>query len=544
MTDAIALDRIPIIVGVTGHRDVAESDEAPLRAAFAGVLNELAKSHPKTTLVVLSGLAAGADIVAAEEAAALGVPVIATLPMPVETYEADFSDDERARFRSMLSRCSRVTIVSNPTDRKGGYVATGLFLVHYSHVLVAFWDGLPGRGEGGTAEVVHTRMTGETAQLEGVADIPYLPDVGPVYQIVTPRSGGPRPVDVFSLKKHYPDRFAGDDSSAQDFNAALAHLDVYNADLIQRSTPPGAAGEPTLGSLRERTDEAANGLQKQTNFFLVLLYIFLFLGAAAQIATHNLAFKLCAIVVTLLLYFVARRNDYENRYQDYRSLAEGLRVQEAWYCAGLTRKLVDLCYLRMQQSELQWIRMALRCAYLLFCEDAEYAEACPTHATCREWIDGQWSFYNTKRVDQARRQHIVTTISNLTLAAGIAIFAIASGASLVNARWPFIPPHSWLVDPNSPFALAQFLTVPLPLAALVGTLLWQYSEKRSYASNARRYQRMFIVFDRARRKLQAIGDDHTDKALAVIDDLGQEALIEHGDWLLSRRDRPLSLAHA
>ena len=505
-------------------------------------MSELEAAHPKTSLVVVSGLAAGADILAAEEADARGIPVIAALPMPVEAYEEDFTDDQRTRFRAMLARCARTTVLSNGADHKSGYVATGLYLVHYSHILVAFWDGLAGQGAGGTADVVQIRMTGEAGHLDGVADIPYLPDVGPVYQIVTPRNAGARPVDAFALKKHYPNRFAGDDASERDFNAALKHLDVYNSDLARHSAP--ASGALTLGSLRERTDEAANALQKQTNFFVGLLFIFLFLGAAAQIATHALQPKLIAIVLTLIIYFVARRNDYENRYQDYRSLAEGLRVQEAWYCAGLTRKLVDLCYLRMQQSELQWIRMALRCAYLLFCEDEQYGEACPTHATCREWVDGQWNFYNVKRFDQARRQSVVTTVSNITLAAGIAIFAAAGAASLANDNWALIPKDSWLLAGDSPFSLTQLMTVPLPLAALIGTLLWQYSEKRSYASNARRYQRMFVVFDRARRKLQAIGNDDDAEALAVIDDLGQEALIEHGDWLLSRRDRPLSLAHA
>jgi len=514
---AIALDRVPLMVGVTGHRDVTASDEPPLRSRFSALLGEIAQTHPHTPLVVISGLAAGADMLAAEEAAARGIPVIAALPMPVERYEDDFSPDQRVRFHAMLARCARVTVVSDVADRTRGYVATGLFLVHYAHILVAFWDGMEGQGAGGTADVVRTRMTGETTHLEGVGDIPYLPDVGPVYQIVTPRADRARPAEPYSLKKHYPVRFGGDDSSEEDFDSALKHLDQYDADLAQYGRE--ITGEPTLGTLRERTDRAANVLQKQTNFFLGLLFVFLFVGAAAQITTHLLTYKVGSIVIALIVYFIARRYDYENRYQDYRALTEGLRVQEAWYCAGLTTKLVDVCYLRMQQSEF-----------------ANYAEACPTHATCLEWIDGQWSYYKNKRVDQARRQQLVSTISNAVLAVGAALFVIAGGVSLGDARWHFLPPGR--------SDLSAFLTIPLPLAALVGTLLWQYSEKRSYAPNARRYQRMFVVFDRARTKLQAIGDLDTDAALAVIDDLGEEALIEHGDWLLSRRDRPISLAHA
>ena len=100
-----------------------------------------------------------------------------------------------------------------------------------------------------------------------------------------------------------------------------------------------------------------------------MLFIGGFLGASAQIL-HSLPGKVAGILITVVLYLLARKYNYENRYQDYRALAEGLRVQEAWFAAGLTNDPVDSSYLRMQQSELQWIRMALSCAYLLTRDEA------------------------------------------------------------------------------------------------------------------------------------------------------------------------------
>jgi hypothetical protein len=70
-------------------------------------------------------------------------------------------------------------------------------------------------------------------------------------------------------------------------------------------------------------------------------------------------------------------------------------------------------------------------------------------------------------------------------------------------------------------------------AALFGT----YAEKRGFSANAKRYDRMFAVFDRGLHRLRhASGAEETAQ---ILHDLGREALVEHGDWLLARRDRPL-----
>src|SRR5665213_710056 len=158
--NSIQLNRIPLLVGVTGHRDIAAEDEGALRGAFGTVLQDITEEFPDTPLMVVSALAAGADILSAEEALARGLPVFACLPMPADLYEADFSPSELARFRTVLAACERRAIVATPAERQHGYVAAGLFLAHYSNILVAFWDGEAGRGRGGTREVVESRLHG------------------------------------------------------------------------------------------------------------------------------------------------------------------------------------------------------------------------------------------------------------------------------------------------------------------------------------------------------------------------------------------------
>ncbi len=474
---------------------------------------------------------------AAEEALAQGVAVLACLPMPIAEYEKDFSRSELMRFRAALPQCARVTVVNASEDHKAGYVATGLFLTHYSAVLVAFWDGEDSRGAGGTAEVLHSRLSGDASSLGGIADIPYLPDVGPVYHIVTPHAGQPAPPGAFTARWRYPERFDDDEFVERDFLGALSGLDTFNADLDSHRDPEPKVAR-TLAHLRDRADAVANALQKRTGLFLGLLYVCAFLAAFAQITTRSELEKIGGLAIAFVFYFLARRNNYENRYQDYRALAEGLRVQSAWYSAGLWRNLVDLCYLRMQQSDLQWIRLALRSAYLLFCEERDCVDASADHPGCREWVDGQWAYFKRAVGRESQRHSRLSAISIALLSVGGVLLLAASAALGI----PHFAPASGLsVWVGAHVGLLEDLqSVPMAMAAMTAALLSQYSEKRGYAANAKRYQRMFLVFDRARKQLRSKGELPAD-AQKVIRDLGQEALVEHADWLLASRDRPMSM---
>ena len=60
--------RIPLILGVSGHRDLREQDLPDLAKKVAEVLDELRADYKNTEIVVLSALADGADRLGAETA--------------------------------------------------------------------------------------------------------------------------------------------------------------------------------------------------------------------------------------------------------------------------------------------------------------------------------------------------------------------------------------------------------------------------------------------------------------------------------------------
>jgi hypothetical protein len=531
----IPTDRLSFVVGVTGHRDIASDDEPALRAAFGNVLDQLELACPHTPLLVLSGLAAGADTLAAEEAIERGIPVYACLPMPVDEYEKDFSPPELLRFRTLLAGCARTTVTSQV--REHGYLATGRFITQYCHLLVAFWDGATSRGAGGTADVINMRLTGET-QFSGVDRIPYLPDIGPVDHIATPRLSGPRPVVPFMTQRLFPKSFRRRDDAKRTFQSLLAHIDTYNVDLAK--TP--ADGEPQLQTLMNRTDAAANRLQKWTNFFQQVLFVSAFLVAMVQVISHvPLSWKVFGLFGTACVYLLARVFDYENRYQDYRAIAEGLRVQTAWYCAGLKHRLVDREYLRMQEGELQWIRMALRFFYLIYCEVGLYPDASHEHLLCKAWLRSQWRYY----YGASRREAACKDVLDRITWAAIAVGVTCTAASLIVLYSERLLPCALFESCPSPstalYWLTNLVTVPIVMAALLGALFTHYAEKQNLSGNARRYDRMFYVFDRARRTLLRYAQGTPGDPQEVIYQLGRAALVEHADWLIMHRDHPMRI---
>ncbi len=74
---------IPLIIGVTGHRDLVEDEEPAIRERVREYLSDLRARWPGTPLIVASQLAEGADLLVAEEAHALGLELVFLLPLPL-----------------------------------------------------------------------------------------------------------------------------------------------------------------------------------------------------------------------------------------------------------------------------------------------------------------------------------------------------------------------------------------------------------------------------------------------------------------------------
>ncbi len=162
---------IPIHIGVSGHRDIPTEDLPSLKSTLYERFTRLKTLHPNSTIKLLSGLAEGADRVAAYAALEAGLELVAVLPLPVAAYLEDFiSDVSKAEFQQLLAHATVLQANQQPPSvRDDGYVDLARFLVRHCQLIVALWDGVNEQPTpdgsmailpGGTADVVRMSEQG------------------------------------------------------------------------------------------------------------------------------------------------------------------------------------------------------------------------------------------------------------------------------------------------------------------------------------------------------------------------------------------------
>ncbi len=147
---------------------------AEISAIVRGVLGDIRKewtgtnrsssSEVSPNLVAISPLAEGADrLVAREILATEGGNLEVVLPLSEEEYLKDFATDDSVReFHELVRAANAVTILEETQDRSAAYEAAGHQVVDRCDVLIAIWDGVPGRGRGGTGETIaYARRAGK-----------------------------------------------------------------------------------------------------------------------------------------------------------------------------------------------------------------------------------------------------------------------------------------------------------------------------------------------------------------------------------------------
>ena len=100
---------LPLVIAVTGHRDLVAGELAGIRERVRTLFNELRERYPERTLSVMSALAEGADRLVAEVALEFGIELTVPLPMAKDEYLQDFETEEsRAEFETLIARAAEV----------------------------------------------------------------------------------------------------------------------------------------------------------------------------------------------------------------------------------------------------------------------------------------------------------------------------------------------------------------------------------------------------------------------------------------------------
>lgn len=149
-------------IGVTGHRlnrisqhqlDRLTPQVQPLLAHVA----HKARAAGAGAVMLVCGLAEGADRHVARLALQEGYGLHAVLPFDRDLYARDFSAAaSRREFDALLRRAERITeLPGRPGFNAQAYHRAAQALLDRSDLLIALWDGRPAQGPGGTADVVN-----------------------------------------------------------------------------------------------------------------------------------------------------------------------------------------------------------------------------------------------------------------------------------------------------------------------------------------------------------------------------------------------------
>jgi len=651
------LGRIPLVIGVTGHRDLYEANDVRLRDEIARALDRLKKDYlhndPDTPIVILSALAEGADSLVAELALAKGAILIAPLPMEEDEYLEDFRGENALRpgaedrFRDLRRRAfatiempyregsSREGVRSDKQKRDAQYQEVGLYIVNHCHALMAIWNGdASGELTGGAAQIVRFKRNGIPFELSKDArNALDGSEIGPVIDIMAPRKKadspqvaietrpwgfdltgaplrGPRRIvrdsvdfiriffglhpkrhpahaeseshsarpealgwDVFRATTGQSRRFnregaeqAASEEGRKAFAKSLAGLFTDYADgaAPERRATTAPIPEPAKDTqpvhlqevqteARDKAGRWCEAYQRADAIALVRQHRFrsdwfkLFFGGFVAIMFFEAYAHLCPHPVLLLLYIAtlaygfvlfgrARRRHHQERFLDYRALAEALRVAVYWRVARIGNHVAG-AYPIKQPSELAWVKIVVRTLDML--DDAVGPALPPADSRSfddvrRLWIVGQWAYFIRRNKELTLRAEMREEWSLVALGASPFVGAIGLGIIYLAIQ-----------DEHAREAARDITLVAMGLLVGAGAVIAGYTEQLAFKAQGRQYERMYQLFERAlllvntalNAQSAAAADLHQLRELYI--ELGREAMKENAEWVAIYRQRPI-----
>lgn len=348
--------KIPVIVGITGHRDLRGCDLDDLKKAVRTELESLRTKYPHSEFKVMTCLAEGADMLCAETALEMGLEIITVLPMPADEYSEDFEGDALRKLNEMTERSSRILIAPHKEpfmeDRDYLYRQAGIYIAEHCHILFALWDGTPGEEGGcGTASVVQAKLRNLA---KGSAGEQLRRSDGAVVQIVTPR----RKTEGTELKAGTVIMHGNEEIS----NKILRDTDNYNKDCMKNASE---------GS----EDDKIRAVYAASDRLSIIYDIWdrrILIGLSACATVLTMAFLLydeaewhwmillCGVMILSLFAIntFTKWTRFNARYVEYRVLAEACRVQTYLRTAGIGREVSDIMPWNLQVA-IPWVSRAI-----------------------------------------------------------------------------------------------------------------------------------------------------------------------------------------
>lgn len=557
-------------VGVTGHRDLVPDEIPGIETGIRNFFQGLVDDFPDLPLQLITPLAEGGDQIAAEVALSMGVSLVAVLPMVQTEYERDFSSPaELEEFRRLLACCDEVIVLPpvagdlespySVHERGLQYAQLGVFTSDHCQVLLALWDGKLGEHIGGTGHVVKYHLTGAMDDFEGdptPAGLLADNENDLVHHIVCSRNrddGGPLEEAKPGHAYWFSSRPEVEPSNKMPelYRALLENLGRFALDwqekeaVIQKRSssllnqlPENEL--PSGSTLADKLFQVADGLAvhyqlrvvgslKAMHIMAVLMGLIFLVYSEFDGSPYMVLVFLGLFFSGVFLYILGSSHEWHRKYLDYRTLAEGLRVQLYWNLSGVVEKeWAGFAYdnfLLKQDPDLGWIRHVMRQASMYRLRGVS-PEAPWLPWVIKEWIgkpeegQGQLHYYGRKEIVNSARFRRTQRLGKWCLWVGIATAALL-----------------FLTGPVASDDQRNLLLVLMGVLPLVAGIWDAYSHKTAEKELIKQYGFMRRVFTKARSLVDE--SDDVEFQRLVLRALGQAALDEGAEWLLMHRERPL-----
>ena len=548
-----------LVVGITGHRNLRDSEIPEIREKIRHFFLELRQRYPALPITLLSSLAAGSDQVVAQVAFDMGIRVIAPLPVSPELYRDDFEQAHEAELFERQLACAetlQLTLLpgSDPTsviqpgiERNMQYAQAGIFTSSHCHILLALWDGRESSFLGGTAQVVsfhlHGDMPGPIERRRAALGTLGLDEETLVYHIPVNRQNAADVETGLGRWLTSDQGYIYHDTIPPGFDQMLRRHAEFNNDWLQYSKTIEADTADSAGKdecpihrLFRVADWLAATYQHRVSRILMITYLLTALMGFAFIFYSDVAAQDVMIYLFLLFFLagigvnsIAGRREWHRKYIDYRALAEGLRVQSFWRRAGVADSSRPSFehdnFLQKQDVQLGWIRNIMRAASLDGMLSPVNAGIQELEAVVEEWIGtadspGQLSYYaetSLKRTRTHRRNELLAASClwlGISISVVLAIFARGLQGNLQN-----------------------LMVATMGVLSVAAAVHEAYAYKKADKELIKQYRFMLRIFTAASRRLSTCHD--FDEKRQILHTLGEAALAEHAEWTLMHRERPL-----
>lgn len=521
---------IPIAVGITGHRNLSFADEGALKAAVGKELNNLKELYPNSPLVLLTSLAEGGDLLCADCAKDLGIPMSVVMPYEKEAYIKNYSAEDKARFNAHLAAATEVFGAPEIELRKEGeaeydywFRQAGIYVAEHSQVQIALWDGCEPKTEHGcgTAEAVDFSLNGSFIP-KGRLPI-CSSENNLVIHIMTPREADKASGAVSYLGNK--DKVFKILKDTDDFNKAAAEkINASYPELI-----PGRQDEDAAIDRLEKLYNAADSLSLDNAALYKKILALLALASTAIAAAFllydeaNLTGMLLVCGIMMVLAFIilrfAKKSDCHRKYIEYRVLAESLRVQISLRYAGLAVNAAEL-FTWSEREESAWVMDAL-CALHIGDKPAK------AHNIKECWIEDQKQYHEKAQqktgLELKKNNGILNAalIISIVVYAAALIFEITCGGMLSAPAFELSGIEGW----------RTVIKILLGLLSVATLFMANYYGKQSLTRKASDHSKMKDFYAAMAGMLERNGQ--TEEILLR---LAKEELIENGNWCSYQRD--------